>query len=151
MKIRKGYTILELVISISLIAMLFLISVPKFNKERIEYESFIFELKSDLRQLGLESINRPNIYKMIFNRDGYRIYRSSDEIKSKKCKKGIIILSEEKIILYSRKARSGAPEKGRSIYIIDRNLKKVERITIMLGSGRVKSYSEDYYSLYGKE
>lgn len=150
MKIRKGYTILEMVISITLIAILFLTAIPKFKKAGIEYEEFIFEFKNDLRQIGLESINRPEIYKIIINRGGYRIYRASNEIKSKKCKKNMIILSEDNVIMYSRKARSGAPGKGRSIYVVDKSLKKVERITIMLGSGRVRSYSENYYSIFGK-
>lgn len=143
---RKGYTLLEMVISVSLIGIIVLISIPRFKSRNLEYEEFIFELKSDLRNIGLASNSRRNIYKIVFTSHGYKIYKDSNKIKFRNCKKGVQIFSMENKIIYSRKSRSGSPEKGRSIYVLDNSSKKIERITIMLASGRVKSYSEDYNS-----
>ena len=141
---RKGYTILELVVSISLIGLIFIISLPGFYSSDLRYEMFVYTLKSDLRLISVEAMNKPTVYRIIFNNDGYEIYKGKYFERSVKCPKGININTLERRIMYSQKKRSGTPGKSTTIHIKDHMAKKAGRVTIMLGSGRIHSYRSEY-------
>lgn len=141
---RRGYTILELVVSISLIGLIFIISLPKFYSSDLRYEIFVQTLKSDLRLAGAETMNRPEVYRIIFSEEGYSIYRGKNHERSVKYPKGISVFIAENRIMYSQKQRSGAPGRAATIQVKDHLAKKAGRITIMIGSGRIHSYRSEY-------
>ena len=141
---RKGYTILELVVSISLIGLMFMISLPKLYSSDLRYEMFVYTLKSDLRLISSQAMNRPTVYRIFFCEKGYDIYKGKNYERCVECPKGISIFTDEIRIMYSHKKRSGTPGKSTTIYVKDDLAKKAGRVTIMVGSGRIHSYRSEY-------
>lgn len=133
----------------SLIALLIFMTAPRFDKRNLEFKSFVFHFKSDLRQLEIENMDKSDSYSLIVSKDKYTIYRKWKPVKRRKCKEGMFFTYGEDR-LYTSKSRGGAFGKARSFYIVDKKLKRVERVTIMLGSGRIVSYHELYDKKYDK-
>lgn len=147
---RRGYTILELVISITLIGLIFSLSILHFSKNNIEFEKTVFQIKSDMRTVGIRSTNRYSNYKIRFSENGYTIYNGKKKEKEVFFNKNICIYSSFSKAEYRNRLRVGAPDKGFSVYVVDNKIKRAERITVIFGSGRVHSYSRDYDKIYDR-
>ncbi|MEG0249922.1 MAG: hypothetical protein RR561_03160 [Peptostreptococcus sp.] len=134
----------EIIVTLTIIGLIFMIGTPKMKSRNVEFNSLIYEFKSDLRIVGTRSMNRIDSYTILLNKNNYSIYENNKKIKNKKFKSGYFILSAKKRIEYTNTSRLGAPDRGMTIYIFDSKEKELERITIMIGSGRIMSYREDY-------
>ncbi|MDY4128434.1 hypothetical protein [Peptostreptococcus porci] len=141
---RKGFGTLEIIVAISLIAIIFSIAYLGINFDSKEFQTAVFETKSDLREYLIKSSDEYYKYSILLVRNGYEIYQKNNLIREKKFPKNIYILSGERSINYYSTSRFGAPDRGFTIYVFDEKNKNLERITMMLGSGRVVSYEEDY-------
>lgn len=144
MKLRKGYLMLEIIVSVTIIGIIFLISTPIMKRSSMEFDSLIYEFKSDLRTVSTKSMNSADSYIILMKKNSYSIYKNNKKIKDKKFHSGYYILSSKKRIEYFDTSRLGAPDRGMSIYMFDSKEEELERITIMIGSGRIMSYREDY-------
>lgn len=129
-------TLVELVISISIILLISTLCFPRFNINKYKIDLFTKQLCSDIRYVRNEN--------MLGNLNAY-IYYTDDKVKryivrndGKDLKE--ITLPEEMKISYNqsriRFKRDGTPDpKGQTIIIYNKDLKK--EITIVPISGRV--------------
>lgn len=140
----KGFSTLELIISVSIISIIFSIIYINISFTSKDFDDAVFILKSDLREYLVKSSNYQSKYKISFEKNGYNVYRKSKLEDKVRFGKDIYLLSSQNGIDYSYTSRNGAPSKGITIYIFDKKYEKLERITMMLGSGRVISYKDTY-------
>ncbi|SFE74419.1 pilus assembly FimT family protein [Peptostreptococcus sp. D1] len=141
---REGFSTLEIMVAVSLIALIFSIAYLGINFNDKEFQTAVFETKSDLREYLIKSSDEYYKYSILLVKNGYEIYQKNNLVREKKFPQNIYILSGEKSIGYYSTSRFGAPNRGFTIYVFDERNKNLERITMMLGSGRVISYEEDY-------
>lgn len=141
---RCGYTLIELVVTMSILGIIVFMSMPKYKVKDIQFQYSVEKFKSELRKFSIESAYRGKDYNIRIYKRGYKVVLQNKVVKKIKMPEKIYMLAYTPVIKYTGANNSGAPQQGNSVYVFDSNNKKVSKITIMLGSGRVKSYKLNY-------
>lgn len=145
MKKYKGFTCVELVVAISILAVVMSLSIVKLNSYGLTFDATVVKLKTDIRRIIAKAEDDYHSYSVSFYKGYYTIGRDNKRLSK-------IILDEHTYVLGSGKLefrgikRMGAPGRGGSIYVFNDITKKLERITYMPASGRVTSYEDNYYT-----
>lgn len=143
---RRGFSIIELVVAILLVGLIMYFSFPKYSTRGIIYRDTVFSLETNLRKLNISAANQISNYLLRIEKEKYCIYKNKNVVSAYNIPKNIYILTTDNMIDFSLITRTGAPTKGKTIYIFDKINKNLSRITIMIGSGRVMTYKDDYFS-----
>lgn len=144
MKIRKGFSTIEMIMAIFVISLIFsLIFVINYSYDS-DFDKYSYKIKADLREYIIKSSNDFGKYILLFSGNKYYIYKRNTVIDTVVLPSDIFVLPKDTRIDLLNTSRFGAPSKGNTIYIYNKKTKNLERITIMLGSGRVFSYKDKY-------
>lgn len=141
---KSAFTAIELVISISILGIFLLISYPKIHIEKYMIQSEIKMFESIVRENQIISQNMGGTRYVRIYSNSYKIVESGIVIKRYELRQGLKFASIKNNIDFRDYNRKGTPKNGQSIYIYDEKNKLASKITIMLGSGRVRSYDVDY-------
>ncbi len=141
---RKGITIVELIVAISILGIFLSLSVPKLLSRDKLFESTIYQMKSYIRMYSIKSLYSKSKYTINLDGKRFRVYRNFKKIQECNLPSDLFIVSKKEDINFNSVNRYGAPESGMTIYLFDSVTHRLERITIMLGSGRVMSYKDNY-------
>lgn len=145
-KARKGNMLVEVLVSIVILGIFLTIAYPKPNGDIVNLKKSSEILMSDIRESSYIAQHKrsPNYRISISYSDNcYRIYDGVKLVKKVNMQKGIYIFSNVGTIKFSA-VRSGNISNPCTIYLYAKKIKRVERITISVGSTRVRSYSESY-------
>lgn len=143
LKKRNGETLIELVMTIFIIGTILLLATQDFSNRNIIYDRTLYEIKSELRNMSLKSIYTGQINSMIIGRNEYEVRIGNKVVCRKRLPPKTYLFSEKRKIEYNIRSRTGAPVLGGTLYFFDKKDDKLTKITVMLGSGRVRSYKID--------
>lgn len=133
---RRNVTVIELVISISIILLIATLSFPKDNLENQKINLFAHQLCSDIRYVRrINMFSDYNTYIYYINQDnheGYVLRKDGKNVKSIVLPKNVKIARSIDIIKFKS---DGSPQKASTIEIYNHRLRKT--ITITPVSGRV--------------
>lgn len=149
MKNNKGFTLLELILYISIISIILLIPMFKVDilhnyKEKQELKEFVKDINYARNKTITESISHSVLIDI--NRNTYTIYKQDHPVKkivkNKKFSHGIKLkqLSIEKPEI--KFSLSGAPDNPGTI-ILENKKGKIVKITITPATGKVNVYYND--------
>lgn len=80
---RKGFGTLEIIVAVSLIAIIFSIAYLGINFDSKEFQTAVFETKSDLREYLIKSSDEYYKYSILLMRNGYEIYQKNKLVREK--------------------------------------------------------------------
>nr|WP_314277217.1 hypothetical protein [uncultured Peptostreptococcus sp.] len=148
MRRHKGTSFVELVIAISIIAIIISMSIVRINTDNLAFDSTVIRIKSDIRRIILRGEDDNNSYSINIYKGSYIIYKGNRRFMIRKLEKNIHVLAGESL-KFNGINRIGAPGRGGSLYVFNEKSKKLEKITYIPASGRVMSYEDNYYKNKG--
>lgn len=139
---NKGYTLIELVVTISLVIIVTAIFVPKLNYNRSYLKSISHELLYDLRHLKTNSMTRDDAtYKMVISENMYYITKSTSESITPTTIKLVEIDPDFELFSnnsnYIMFSYNGTPIYPTTIKITNKKTNEYKKITITVGIGRI--------------
>ncbi|HFG2299216.1 pilus assembly FimT family protein [Clostridioides difficile] len=133
---RRNVTVIELIVSISIMLLIVTLSFPKDNLENHKINLFARQLCSDIRYVRrINMFSNYNTYIYYINQgkhEGYVLRKDGKNIKSIMLPKNAKIARSIEIIKFKS---DGSPQKASTIEIYNNRLRKT--ITITPVSGRV--------------
>ncbi len=137
----KGYTLLELIITIAIISIIVSISIPKLKLSTYNLKPSGTKLCQEIRNIRYISMTDNTLYNIILNKDSYYIRKGTKIIKNATLDKNLILsdnfndlASEYSTVQFNH---NGAPMYAGTIKIRDKNSGKYIEITIVPVTGRV--------------
>ncbi len=131
----KGFTLIELIITISLIIVIVLIVVPKLNYDKSYLESFTKELAYDIRKIRINSMtNDKELYYILLTNDSYELRKSLKRIKLVKLKTNFKLDYIHQEISFNY---NGTPDNSQTITITNKKTKESKKISIVVETGRI--------------
>ncbi|WZL71456.1 prepilin-type N-terminal cleavage/methylation domain-containing protein [Clostridiaceae bacterium 35-E11] len=134
---QKGFTLLELMIIISLLIIVFIITIPRFTMDRFILKAQARELCSDIRMIRLLKMTEGKYYQIQLNKDHYKILIGIKKIKRVNFHKNIETFCNNKYISFSCQGAPTGSETADTIKIYHRKTNEFYEITIVPASGRV--------------
>ena len=131
---RNGYTLIELVLVISLMSMLTVIAIPRVDKTPFNMKVYSRGLCADIRYVRLMKMTEGGGYRILLHEQYYRVLDGSKELKTVELPKQLEILYPSQIIRFKQ---NGAPIWAGTISIRDKKSGRYYEITIVPASGRV--------------
>lgn len=142
-----GFSVVEMLVCLSLLGLVLSISSISYPIGGLRFNESINNLKSDLRNTIVLAQDTSVSYKFKIDSQNksYSIENYKGGILEKRIlEKDIYIGYDSMTFNIGSLNRSGGSSTPLSLYVIDTSRKKAERITLMLGTSRVHSYSCDY-------
>ncbi len=136
---KKGFTLIELIVTIGLLIILFSIVVPRINTDRYYMEKISKELLYDMKDIKVKNMTSENdSYTMTFYPD-YYILKVGTNTGIKQYKK--VELKEDFLFTYSFQNLTfnyrGSPSHGQTITLKDIKTEAIKQITIIPVTGRI--------------
>ena len=136
---KKGFTLIELIVTIGLLIILFSIVVSRINTDRYYMEKISKELLYDMKDIKVKNMTSENdSYTMTFYPDFY-ILKVGTNTGIKQYKK--VELKEDFLFMYSFQNISfnyrGSPSQGQTITLKDLKTEAIKEITIIPVTGRI--------------
>ena len=134
---NKGYTLIELVVTISLVVVVTAIFVPKLNYNRSYLKAFSDELLYDVRDLRTKSMTKGSAnYSIVFDTDKniYYYKEGTNVIKS------VELDSDYEFDLYTSTISfnfNGTPDNAQTIRIRNKKTGDYKEISIVPNTGRI--------------
>ena len=141
MKKMKGFTLIELIVVISLMSIFLLIAIPKIGFYiRFNEHQQIRQIKKDILYAKTQAIVKGNIHKFSYDaiNNTYSIQENATVIKRVYLKNGLEFSYKGSgtVITFSR---TGAPSNGDTINLHNKNKKKYKiTITPVVGKVNIK-------------
>ncbi|SHI54906.1 prepilin-type N-terminal cleavage/methylation domain-containing protein [Geosporobacter subterraneus DSM 17957] len=130
----KGYTLIEVVLVISLIGILAAMAVPHIDRTPFDMKVYSRQLCADLRYIRLMKMTEGENYQITLYEQFYKVLNGTKELKTVKAPKNVVILYTRQHISFTS---YGAPSNSDTISIRDKKSGKYYEVTIVPSSGRV--------------
>ncbi|AOT68169.1 type II secretion system protein [Geosporobacter ferrireducens] len=135
MKVKqKGYTLIELVLVVSLMSLLTSIAAPRMDKTFFNMKVYSRELCADIRYIRLMKMTEGGAYRILLHEEYYRVLNGSKELKTVELPKHMQLLYPAQVIRFNQ---NGAPSWSGTISVRDKKSGRYYEITIVPASGRV--------------
>ena len=136
---KKGFTLIELIVTIGLLIILLSIVFPKINTDRYYLDKVSKELLYDLKDIKVKMMTTDgpsysmtifeNYYILKLGKDN-RIYR----YKKFELKEGYKFLYSHQDVTFNF---NGAPHQSQTIKVLNTETSEEKEISIVLGTGRI--------------
>lgn len=140
-KIHKGYTIIELLLVLSIMGIIISLTIPNLLKIDFSTKVNAKQLCMDIRNVRYLRMTEGKAYRIILMDNGYKILNGPEIIKNINFSKKINLQFTYKEIMFSY---NGAPNRGDTITVKNTNSNKTFDITIVPASGRILLKDEKY-------
>lgn len=145
---KKGYTLVELTITIAIMAIITLVAICRIDVEPLEIKTEAKKLCSDIRYLRVLNMTENNLYEIVLTKDYYALQNGVKNIKRVYFQSDIELIDNfnDDSVEYSvlKFNRNGAPNFSGTIKIRNKNSGKYIEITIIPATGRVLLKDEIY-------
>ncbi|MBF8982647.1 prepilin-type N-terminal cleavage/methylation domain-containing protein [Lutibacter sp. B2] len=132
---KKGFTIIELLITVAILGIIASLSIPKIDHTNLHLKTQGRLLCSDLRAMRLASMTEGEGYMLYLRKNYYVINNGLRRIKKVTFVPNYEVLPGKQRIMFNY---NGSPSYGgMTIKIINRKTKKYIEITIVPASGRI--------------
>lgn len=140
MKNNKGFTLIELIVTLAILGILFFVAVPRLNNDSVYIEKMAREFAMDVRYIQMQSM------KLSLPEYKIYIYPSANDYK---VRKNLVV---EKTVTFKDKynihfsnlsntigfTNEGIPTSSGTFTITNTKTSEKKQVTIVLGTGRTK-------------
>ncbi|WIF94522.1 hypothetical protein [Caminicella sporogenes] len=140
-KIKKGYTVIELIITLVIILTIFIIVEPMLKINRCNLKIFSAKLCQEIRNIRIINMTEDSLYYIVIKKDRYFVKRGIATLKTEYLDSNLILLDnfDDGALDYSiiHFNHNGMPSYAGTVRIKDINTGKYMEITIIPVTGRV--------------
>lgn len=133
-KKQKGYTLIELILVMSLMSLLAAIAIPRIDKTPFNMKIYSRKLCADIRYIRLMKMTEGGGYRILLHEEYYRVLNGTKELKTVELPTHMHLLYPAQVIRFKL---NGAPSWAGTIYVRDKKSGSYYEITIVPASGRV--------------
>jgi len=136
---KKGFTLIELIVTIGLLIILLSIVFPKINLDRYYMDKVAKELLYDLKDIKVKMMTTDGpAYSMTISEDHYMLKIGKDkriyQYKKFELKEGYKFIYSYQDVAFNF---NGAPHQSQTIRILNTETNEIREISIVLGTGRI--------------